>query len=295
MLTVGMATYDDFYGVYSTIQAIMMYHKDVLDRLHFVIIDNNPDSIQGKETYAYSKIVPRCNYTAVRGYSSTAVRNLVFETAPTDYVMCIDSHVFLDTDVLKRLIRFYENNPDNHDLLQGPLLDEHLNVIATEMHPGFRDGNFGTWHLDKDLVNLQSDPKEIAGHGMGLFVCSRRGWPRFVSGMRLFGGEELIIHEKFRLSGRKAWCLPFLRWVHRFQRPGGATYANSGEAKATNMLLGFNEVSLPFDSVIEYYGKRTQPGFVQRMAESISKITPVCPRPAPGYVPFLGKQITIHD
>ena len=38
-LTVGMATHDDFNGVYFTIQSIRLFHKEVLDDIEFVIID----------------------------------------------------------------------------------------------------------------------------------------------------------------------------------------------------------------------------------------------------------------
>ena len=37
-----MATYDDFDGVYFTIQAMRSYHPEVLDDVEFLVIDNNP-------------------------------------------------------------------------------------------------------------------------------------------------------------------------------------------------------------------------------------------------------------
>ena len=40
-LCVGMATCDDFDGVWFTIQAIRMYQSDVLADLSFVVIDNS--------------------------------------------------------------------------------------------------------------------------------------------------------------------------------------------------------------------------------------------------------------
>ena len=41
-LTIGMATYDDFDGVFFSVQAIRMYHKEILDDIEIVIVDNNP-------------------------------------------------------------------------------------------------------------------------------------------------------------------------------------------------------------------------------------------------------------
>ena len=48
-LTIGMATYDDYQGVFWTIQALRMYHAEVMDQVEIIVIDNNPDSDHGKE------------------------------------------------------------------------------------------------------------------------------------------------------------------------------------------------------------------------------------------------------
>jgi hypothetical protein len=42
-LTIGMATYDDYDGVYFTLQAIRLYHPEIINDVEFIIIDNNPD------------------------------------------------------------------------------------------------------------------------------------------------------------------------------------------------------------------------------------------------------------
>jgi hypothetical protein len=42
-LTVGMATYDDYDGVYFSIQALRIYHPEILDGVEFIVIDNHPD------------------------------------------------------------------------------------------------------------------------------------------------------------------------------------------------------------------------------------------------------------
>src|SRR5262249_17348834 len=42
-LTIGMATYDDYDGVYFTLQSIRLHHPEILTDAEFVIIDNNPD------------------------------------------------------------------------------------------------------------------------------------------------------------------------------------------------------------------------------------------------------------
>ena len=40
-------------------------------------------------------------------------------------------------------------------------------------------------------------------------------------------------------------CLPFLRWVHRFNRPGGTQYVNLWEHRIRNYFIGFTELGLP--------------------------------------------------
>ena len=41
-LTIGMATYDDYDGVYFTIQSIRFHNPELDGQLEFVVIDNNP-------------------------------------------------------------------------------------------------------------------------------------------------------------------------------------------------------------------------------------------------------------
>ena len=48
-LTIGTCVHDDFEGLYFTLQSIRLHHKDVLDRLEFVVINNNPKSPEGQE------------------------------------------------------------------------------------------------------------------------------------------------------------------------------------------------------------------------------------------------------
>ena len=43
-LTIGMCTYDDFDGVYFSLQALRMYHGHIVNNedVEILIIDNNP-------------------------------------------------------------------------------------------------------------------------------------------------------------------------------------------------------------------------------------------------------------
>src|SRR5690606_2358249 len=51
LLTIGMATYDDYEGVWSTIQALKLYHD--LSRVKLLVVNNNPDSPAGQKIERY--------------------------------------------------------------------------------------------------------------------------------------------------------------------------------------------------------------------------------------------------
>src|SRR6187397_3501200 len=61
-LCVGMATFDDFDGVWFTIQAIRMYQSEVLADLSFVVIDNHPDGLAAGTLKALGDWVPHYRY-----------------------------------------------------------------------------------------------------------------------------------------------------------------------------------------------------------------------------------------
>ena len=42
LLAIGMATYDDYDGVYFSIQAIRLYHPEILPFVEFIVVDNHP-------------------------------------------------------------------------------------------------------------------------------------------------------------------------------------------------------------------------------------------------------------
>ena len=116
-----MATYDDFDGIYFTIQSIRMYHPDVIDSIEFLIVDNNPTSPHGETVKRFTHNVSQpIQYIPFTEYASTAVRNMIFSAAKTPYVMSADSHVLFVPGSLRKLIDFYENNLDGGNLLQGP-------------------------------------------------------------------------------------------------------------------------------------------------------------------------------
>ena len=52
--TIGMATYDDYDGVYFSIQSIRLCNPEIMNDVEFVIIDNNPESSHAKALKHFS-------------------------------------------------------------------------------------------------------------------------------------------------------------------------------------------------------------------------------------------------
>jgi hypothetical protein len=243
-LTIGMATYDDYDGVYFTIQSIRLGNPELAGAVEFVVIDNNPGGPCSQALAEMGNWIDGYRYLPRGEWSGTAIRNAVFEEASSRFVLCIDSHVLIAPGAIGRLIAYLEADPSCRDLLQGPMIYDDLRKLATHMEPHWRAGMYGIWGEDPRAAEPAGPAFEIPMHGLGLFACRRAVWPGFHPRFRGFGGEEGYIHEKVRRSGGRTLCLPFLRWMHRFGRPLGAAYPNRWEDRIRNYLIGFGELGI---------------------------------------------------
>lgn len=275
-LTIGMATYDDFEGVFYTIQALRMFHEEVMHRVEeIVVVDNNPESADGKATKSFvqggckgiGRYVP---YTERKG--SCPPRGHLFDVATGDYVLCIDSHVFLAPGALKALIDYYDEFPETSDLIHGPLISGSLQRLeATHMNPVWRSEMYGTWAVD-DRVH-GDEPFEIPQHGLGLFSCRKAAWLGFNPRFNGFSGGEGYIHEKFRQAGNKVLCHPKVQWMHKFPRPRGCPHNPRLDDKIKNHIIGWNELGLDLTPIWDHFvrgiGTRSGKGRIQpqRMRE----------------------------
>jgi hypothetical protein len=253
-LTIGMATYDDFDGTYFTLQAIRMYHPEVLDDVEFVVIDNHPDGPCGEPLKHLEQSIPNYRYIPYPDAVGTAAaKERVFREAGGDFVLCMDCHVFLVPGALRRLLDYFDQNPETSDLLQGPILYDDLKTISTNYEPVWLAGFLGVWGNNPAGADIDAAPFEIAIQGLGLFACRKAAWLGFHRSFRGFGGEEGYIHEKFRRAGHRTLCLPFLRWMHRFARPMGVPFPNTWMDRVRNYLIGFREFDLPTDEMREHF------------------------------------------
>tara|TARA_R110000824_G_scaffold96852_5_gene231601 strand:- start:394 stop:1398 length:1005 start_codon:yes stop_codon:yes gene_type:complete len=255
-LTIGSATYDDFQGVFFTYQAIRLANLDILDRLDLVVIDNNPDSRDGKETKDFCKKAG-IRYLEERERRSTAVRDRIFEEALAPWAMSIDPHVLFEPNTILQLLAWIFKESESEDLLHGPMLYDYLRdeVPATHMDPVWRDNMHGTWGHDPRGKDRSAESFEIPMHGLGLVVSKVETWPGFHPLFLGFGGEEGYVHEKKRQMGGTSKCLPFLRWLHRFQRPRGVEYPLIIEERIKNYLIGWSDLGKDLEEVIEHFNK----------------------------------------
>ena len=250
-LTIGTVVYDDFDGLYFTIQAIKMYHPEIVDNVEFVVIDNNPSSKLGMETAAFCKTDKKIKYFSSDNSKGAFAKEDIFLHASSDYVLICDCHVLFAPKALCSLVNFFDDKKDKGNLIQGPLLSDDMRVIATHLKPTWGSGMFGQWAYDKRVESEESF--EIPAQGMGVFACRKNSWVGFPKENKGFGGEEFFTHEKFRQAGKKAICLSKFSWLHRFRRPNGAPYNPTRENKFKNHIRAMLETDMSVCEAIEHY------------------------------------------
>lgn len=160
-LTIGMAHFDDYEGLYATIQALRLYHLPELNiETEIIIVDNNPTSNHGKLANKLASSTRNIKYLTFTDYTSTAKsRNIIFEEASGDIVLCMDCHVMLQAGSLRKLVEWYKENPESKDIISGPLLYDNLASTSTHFNLKWRKAMWGTWghawkHEDGRYIDL---------------------------------------------------------------------------------------------------------------------------------------------
>ena len=269
-LTIGMAVFDDFDGVYFSITSAMIHHDAVARGIEFVVVDNNPASKQGEATKSWVKgRVPKSKYVAYTKANGTAQpRNQVFAEATSDVVLCIDPHVLLQPDAIDSILKHYEaQGPDCKDLVTGPMLMDRGAVAGMFQRPEWGKGALGKWSMNPASKNRRGghrhfaepevwemEPFEIWQQGMGLFSMRRDNWVKFHPAFQGFGGCETYVMDKVRQDGGQVICHPRLGWTHRFMRPMGVPYHPRNRDKLRNYLIGFQALGRSLDEVLEAFG-----------------------------------------
>lgn len=264
-LTIGTPTYNDFDGVFFTVQSLRL-HQDLADT-EILVVDN----FGCEHTRAF---IENCADPAIRYVRRTEItgtapaKDRVFREAVGDAVLCCDSHILFAPDAIARLKAWWRDHPGSRDLVQGPLLHDDLVSVSTHFEPVWSDEMWGTWATDPRGIDPNGAPFDIPMQGLGVFSCLREAWVGFNPLFRGFGGEEGYLQEKVRQRGGRTRCLPFLRWSHRFGRPNGVPYPLFSEHKFRNYILGHHELGLDPRPVLEHFATRLP---VQVMATQIAE------------------------
>lgn len=254
-LTIGMSCIQDYQGAFFTIQSLLLHHQEVLPEIELVVVDNDPNVKQGEALKNFCtkwvKKVP-IQYVPFSEYKATSLRNLVFDNARTDYVLCCDSHVLFAPQAIKSLIGFFDAGLDEGGLVHGPLLMDDLTNVCTHFSDVWSHGMLGQWKTDQKYKT--ESYFEIPAQGFGVFACRKNSWLRFCDDNRGFGGEEVCTHELFRKNGRKIFCLSDLKWVHRFRYSGEEIpYPNNYKDRVQNYFREFKRLERNPQEIIEHF------------------------------------------
>lgn len=244
LLSIAIATYDDYDGTFFTIQALRIYHPICqTDDVEFVVLDGNPNKDHGKEVKKYVNGIPGAKYIERQHPTTSSFdKYKTIEHCEGKYILILDCHVLLEPGSIDYLLQYYNNNPNCKNLVQGPLLYDDLKNYSTHFKPGWRGMMYGTWETNQEEY-LKGEPFEIPMQGMGLCSFEKENWPGIGVHFKGFGGEEGYIAEKFRQNGGKNICIPQLRWNHRFNRPNGVPYRLIVEDRIWNYFVGWLELT----------------------------------------------------
>ena len=238
-----MATYDDFDGVYFSIQALKMYHRVTQQEAlcEILVVDNNPDSASGKAVADFAKKA-NVKYIPFTTRTGTAVRNEIFRNAKGEYTISMDCHVLFEPRAIEAFLGYMRKGENHRNIVQGPLIYDNLVNFSTHFKPGWGSGMYGKWETNHEAL-LKGEPFDIPMQGLGVFGCKTSNWLGFNKHFKGFGGEEGYIHEKFRQAGGRSVCLPNFKWLHRFGRPLGVKYPLSMNDRIWNYYVGWLELT----------------------------------------------------
>ncbi|QJW98702.1 glycosyltransferase [Frigoriglobus tundricola] len=279
LLTIGMATHGEYDSVWFTLRGLLANHP----RVRYLVVDNTPEI--DVRTRAITRAVGGTYLHRPDLVGTSKPRDAVFRFAETPWVMCIDSHVLLETGAVQAALDYCAARPDSRDLIQGPMVYDDGRGYATHWEPKAAPMFDGTWATDER--GQGTVPFEIPSMGLGLWLMRRAAWPGFNPLFRGFGGEEGYLHEIVRQRGGKALCLPALRWCHKFRDIGGwnknpaPPYPLRLEDHTWNLLVGHREAGLEVEPAVhEHFGKRLPPATWQQLVHEARAAQPLGgPRP----------------
>lgn len=156
-ITFGMAHCDDFEGLWATVQSIFLHNDwDRPGDVQIVIVDTSPIGSdarrlvqgfveKGGNDFPGSR-TKDFKYVDMAGFAGTTLpRDVIFDHADAPFVCVMDCHVMLRKDAHRKLLDWFEANPDCQDLIHGPMIYDNLHAMSTHFADQFRGGMWGTW------------------------------------------------------------------------------------------------------------------------------------------------------
>lgn len=266
-LSICYPTYRDFDGVYSSAIDIPLTHAEVLDNIEILVVDNEPNTPIGETTKAwvegYLASNCRARYVAFPGPGGPAgTKQKCVDEAAGEFVLVMDSHVRVAPGGIRKLIEYFDAHPDTIDLISGPIVwdssaaevgrGDPITGFASQMEEIWRGENLGIWASTPAAASADGEPFEVYAAACGLFATRKAAFVGFNPHFLGFGGEEVYLQEKTRRAGGRAICLPALRWIHRFGRPGGVPYRLDLHDKVRNYVLWHQELGKPIDLLFDH-------------------------------------------
>ena len=252
-LTIGMATYDDYDGVYFTLQGIRLFHPEIAGEIEIIVVDNHPDGACAGDLKALENWVPGYRYIPCNWVQGTAVRDVVFREARGDFVLCVDCHVMFVPGSLRKLLDYFEAHPDTPDLLQGPLVYDDLQTFSTHMERTWSAGMYGVWGSDRRAADPRRRRSRSACKAS---ECSPAescvaGIESAIARLRRRGGlyaREIPARWRPRAFACRS-CVGFI--VSRV--PWGCPYTNTWEDRIRNYLIIADELGQDPAPALEHF------------------------------------------
>ena len=262
LLTIGMASWNNPVELWFTLTALRLY-QDLSDT-ELLVIDNAGNG----------QIEKICRFMKTKYHLYTEkvgpqqAKNELFRVAEGYFTLSIDSHVMLFPNAVSKLkVWIRDNEEDAKGYITGPMayssqLDN--DIVVTHWEPEWRGNMYGIWAAPIKGSQLSDKPIEIEMMGTGLFGCRKDSWVGFHPDNVGFGSAEGYIHEKFRQAGRKVLCLPFLKWVHNFEKEN-ASFPNSTDGRIANYLRSFDEIGWDKQPIHEHFGTKIVQSIERKM------------------------------
>lgn len=244
-LTIGMAFWNDYAGVWAMVDALRRYHD--LRQVEIVLVCNNPRGT------AYRRLEKRvadwslgnrgCRLIPFGDIAGPALaKDAVFRNATGEAVWVLDAHCTVAPGSVAKAIAYFDAHPDTNDLYCGPLVYDNHGTRSTHLNDQWGGGMRGTWGLawkapSGEHVSVLSDDGKVKF----VTLVQQRPWQHELNGSEFAGHEVRLNEAGFRALG--------FNDDDEFEIPAQGCFSFACRREA---WLGFNDMFRGFGGE-EYY------------------------------------------